>query len=72
MTKIKLLKKSKIAWSSAILLMIGLEPYLPQLAEALPDSATNALKILIPIAVIYWRTTTTGATSEQNKTNPND
>jgi hypothetical protein len=72
MKKLKLLKKSKIAWSSAILLLIGLEPYLPQLAEVLPAELTNALKILIPIAVIYWRTTTTGATSEQNQANSND
>ncbi|CAB4168856.1 hypothetical protein UFOVP581_7 [uncultured Caudovirales phage] len=72
-TKLKasIILKSKIAWASIIMLLIGLEPFLPQFDGILPDNITNILKVLVPLAIVYWRTTTTGVSDAKPKDDNN-
>jgi hypothetical protein len=69
--KAKIILKSKIAWASIIMLLIGLEPFLPSFDGILPDNITNALKVLVPLAIVYWRTTTTGVSDAKNQDSTN-
>lgn len=67
MNKLKIIAKSKIAWSAIILFLVGLEPFLTSFDGILPQGLSNALKIIVPLAIVYWRTTTKGVDNGQNQ-----
>lgn len=48
--------KSKIFWSSVVLFIIGLEPYIPTIQSVLPEHLGALFAIVLPaiIAVARW------------------
>lgn len=46
---------SSIFMSALVLLIIGIEPYVPQLTEYLPDSLKQVASIILPIVIMLAR-----------------
>lgn len=48
--------QSKIFWSSVVLFVIGLEPYIPALNEVIPDGALKrVIMLVLPLVILMAR-----------------
>lgn len=46
---------SSIFMSALVLFIIGLEPYVPQIAEMLPDNLSNIATLVLPVIILLAR-----------------
>lgn len=55
--------QSKIFWSSVVLFVIGLEPYIPALNEVIPDGALKrVIMLVLPLVILMARAYTNNPT----------
>lgn len=55
--------QSKIFWSSVVLFVIGLEPYIPALNEVIPDGTLKrVIMLVLPIVILMARAYTNNPT----------
>jgi len=48
--------QSKIFWSSVVLFVIGLEPYIPMLNEVIPEGASKrVIALVLPLVILMAR-----------------
>lgn len=55
--------QSKIFWSSVVLFVIGLEPYIPMLNEVIPEGALKrVIALVLPLVILMARAYTNNPT----------